>query len=149
MESIVAKHINTHEFVDRGDGLCAHRIGITSCGYPSADEIHGHHCLPADWFQDSSLETWFPLTAEELKNKTALALNLAILVRRLVRKMHQLAPTDPIIQQAMDFLSKNGLQGSVLRAEASDHDRDWYQENDPQSLVDSINEANAGNPRIG
>jgi hypothetical protein len=23
--------------------------------------------LPADWFEDSSLETWFPLTAEELK----------------------------------------------------------------------------------
>ena len=22
--------------------------------------------LPADWFTDSSLETWFPLTAEEL-----------------------------------------------------------------------------------
>jgi ribosome-binding protein aMBF1 (putative translation factor) len=27
------------------------------------------------------------------------------------------------------------------------HDRDWYQENDPQSLADSINAANAGNPR--
>ena len=26
--------------------------------------------LPADWNQDSSLETWFPLTAEELKRKT-------------------------------------------------------------------------------
>jgi len=35
------------------------------------------------------------------------------------------------------------------REAESDHDRDWYQENDPQSLVDSINEANAGNPRIG
>ena len=27
----------------------------------------------------------------------------------------------------------------------ADHDRDWYQENDPQSLVDSINAANMGN----
>ena len=27
------------------------------------------------------------------------------------------------------------------------HTRDWYQEHDPQSLVDSINAANAGNPR--
>jgi hypothetical protein len=35
------------------------------------------------------------------------------------------------------------------REAESEHDRDWYQENDPQSLVDSINEANAGNPRIG
>jgi hypothetical protein len=33
------------------------------------------------------------------------------------------------------------------REAEADHDRDWYQENDPQSLVDSINAANAGNPR--
>ena len=27
--------------------------------------------LPADWFKDSSLETWFPLTARELKSLRA------------------------------------------------------------------------------
>lgn len=32
-------------------------------------------------------------------------------------------------------------------APEADHDRDWYAEHDPQSLVDSINAANAGNPR--
>ena len=53
----------------------------------------------------------------------ALTLNLAMLVRRLVRKMHKCAPTDPIIQQAMDFLVTNGLQGSVLRAEARESER--------------------------
>ena len=29
--------------------------------------------LPADWFEDSSLETWFPLTAEELARLKAQA----------------------------------------------------------------------------
>ena len=28
-------------------------------------------CLPANWLEDSSLDTWFPLTAEELKRKKA------------------------------------------------------------------------------
>lgn len=26
--------------------------------------------MPADWFEDSSLETWFPLSAETLKDRT-------------------------------------------------------------------------------
>jgi len=34
----------------------------------SRERLHG---LPADWHKDSSLETWFPLTAEEEKRKDA------------------------------------------------------------------------------
>ena len=59
----------------------------------------------------------------QIESLTALNLNLATLVRRLVRKMHQCAPTDPIIKQAMDFLARRGLQGSVLRAEARESER--------------------------
>jgi hypothetical protein len=51
------------------------------------------------------------------------------------------------------------LRGAYLAVEILDHalhettgteaphDREWYQEHDPQSLVDSINAANSGNPQ--
>lgn len=61
--------------------------------------------------------------AAQIESLMALNLNLAMLVRRLVRKMHKCAPTDPIIQQAMDFLAQHGLQGSVLRADARESAR--------------------------
>jgi len=62
-----------------------------------------------------------------------------------------MAATNKNLQLAIDRESRI-VRDAMLeqRREAeSEHDRDWYQENDPQSLVDSINEANAGNPRIG
>jgi hypothetical protein len=38
------------------------------------EQLHRHGTLLADWSKDSSLETWFPLTAEEFtRTKTALA----------------------------------------------------------------------------
>ena len=58
--------------------------------------------------------------AAQIESLNGLTLNLATLVRRLVRKMHQCAPTDPIIPQAMDFLARNDLQGNVLRLEAQE-----------------------------
>jgi hypothetical protein len=67
VSSLVVAKIETHEFSDSGDGTCSHPVYQTYCGYPQAHIIHGYNALPADWFEDSSLETWFPLTAEELK----------------------------------------------------------------------------------
>ena len=145
VNAYIVQKIVTHEFADNGDGTCEHHVFGTTCGYPSAHVIHGYKALPADWFQDSSLATWFPLTAEELEHLkeerdlqagiiqadaaqieslNGLTLNLATLVRRLVRKMHQCAPTDPIIPQAMDFLARNDLQGNVLRLEAQESKED-------------------------
>ena len=45
------------------------------------------------------------------------------------------------IEEHADYLLE------ARREAEADHDRDWYDEHDPQSLVDSINTANAGNPR--
>ena len=55
----------------------------------------------------------------------------------------------------MESLLREGARGNTGYMQAfvsgveilEPHDRDWYQENDPQSLIDSINAANAGNPR--
>ena len=65
--AIISQKIVTHDFVDSGDGCCAFGIAKTTCGYPLRHVIHGFSALPADWHEDSSLETWFPLTAEEMK----------------------------------------------------------------------------------
>ena len=65
--AIISQKIVTHDFVDSGDGCCAFGIAKTTCGYPLRHVIHGFRALPADWHEDSSLETWFPLTAEEMK----------------------------------------------------------------------------------
>ena len=45
------------------------------------------------------------------------------------------------IEEHADYLLE------ARREAEADNDRDWYDEHDPQSLVDSINTANAGNPR--
>ena len=65
-ESFSVKRLVIHDFIDDGTGACAFPFGQTYCGYRCNDEIHGYKALPADWFEDSSLETWFPLTAQEL-----------------------------------------------------------------------------------
>ena len=66
--------IVTHEFEDGGDGRCVHKIGQAYCGYEQRSPFHGYALLPADWNEDSSLETWFPLTAQEMReNKAELA----------------------------------------------------------------------------
>jgi hypothetical protein len=65
-ESFSVKRIVIHDFIDNGTGACAFPFRQTYCGYQCNDEIHGYKALPADWFTDSSLETWFPLTAQEL-----------------------------------------------------------------------------------
>lgn len=36
-------------------------------GNPMPEEYIKLSALPADWTKDSSLETWFPITAEELQ----------------------------------------------------------------------------------
>lgn len=74
------QQIQTHDFSDRGDGTCDHPVYGTTCGYPMQHVIHGYKSLPADWFEDSSLETWFPLTAEEMKRTKAENLKLRILL---------------------------------------------------------------------
>jgi hypothetical protein len=65
-ESFSVKRLVIHDFIDDGTGACSFPFGRTYCGYQCNDEIHGYKALPADWFTDSSLETWFPLTAQEL-----------------------------------------------------------------------------------
>jgi len=66
------KPLTVQEFV-RADDATRERIGegiarrafARQSPEPSAKDYIAR--LPADWFKDSSLETWFPLTAEELK----------------------------------------------------------------------------------
>lgn len=85
-ESLVVRKIETHEFSDSGDGAtCGHPVYGTTCGYPAEHQIHGCRTLPADWFEDSSLETWFPLTAEELKRVKEENVNL----KRELSELHQ------------------------------------------------------------
>lgn len=46
---------------------------------------------PAIWSKDSSLETWFPLTAEELKRKTAIINILRVFYREQVEQAEEIA----------------------------------------------------------
>jgi hypothetical protein len=72
----VTSEIETHVFESGPHGVCEFKTGLTTCGYKEHDIIHGYKSLPADWNEDSSLETWFPLTAEALKQKTDLIAQL-------------------------------------------------------------------------
>jgi len=47
----------------------------------------------------------------EVKHLMSTVSNLAMLVRRLCRRH----PNATLVQQAKDFLNRNGLEGSVLR----------------------------------
>jgi hypothetical protein len=82
--------IETHSFQGDLDGECEFKICSTTCGFKEHDIIHGYKSLPADWHEDSSLETWFPLTAEELKNKTERILELSEALRII-----QTSPGEP------------------------------------------------------
>lgn len=55
--------------IDRGNGNVAYEEGpCDTCDGTGRIRTVGQYLktLPADWHQDSSLETWFPLTANEL-----------------------------------------------------------------------------------
>lgn len=41
--------------------------------------------------------------------------DLAMLVRRLVRRVRKDKPEDTVASQAMDYLTRHNLQGSILR----------------------------------
>jgi hypothetical protein len=61
---------------------------------------------------------------------------------------HQEDFTEDAWEQAQhyrDVENDNEKLSGVMSAELG-KDRAWYEEHDPQSLVDSINEHNAGNP---
>jgi hypothetical protein len=95
----IVTEIETHEFSDKGDGTCDHPVYQTTCGYPPNDVIHGYKALPADWFEDSSLETWFPLTAEELTRTKA--------------ERDQLRTQLATAQAELAALRKNGVESFV------------------------------------
>jgi hypothetical protein len=48
---------------------------------------------PAIWHEDSSLETWFTLTAEELKRKTATLEILKVFYKKQVEQAENIART--------------------------------------------------------
>lgn len=52
--------------------------------------------LPADWSKDSSLETWFPYTAEELKGWRAIIKSQAEEIERLRGALEELSREVPI-----------------------------------------------------
>ena len=49
--------IETHSFQGDLDGECEFKICSTTCGFKEHNIIHGYKSLPADWHEDSSLET--------------------------------------------------------------------------------------------
>lgn len=46
--------------------------------------------------------------------------NLAALVRRLVSELRRTTPDGPLIEQALNYLKRHGLEGSIMRAQAMD-----------------------------
>lgn len=58
--------------------------------------------LPADWFEDASLETWFPLTAETLKEKEKTITSLRA----------ELARRDEVEKRLND--ESNGLKEQII-----------------------------------
>ena len=41
--------------------------------------------------------------------------DLVLLVRRLVHRLNQCSPTDPLVNKALDYLRRNGHQSSPLK----------------------------------
>ena len=41
--------------------------------------------------------------------------DLVLLVRRLVHRLNQCSPTDPLVNKALDYLRRNGHQSSQLK----------------------------------
>ena len=39
--------------------------------------------------------------------------DLVLLVRRLVHRLNQCSPTDPLVNKALDYLRRNGHQSSI------------------------------------
>lgn len=67
--------LDDNEIVDEDGQLIAHFCpSYYDKLVPLVDQANRADNLPADWHQDSSLETWFLLTAQELRNaKTEIA----------------------------------------------------------------------------
>lgn len=60
--------------------------------------------------------------AQELRQKAECVDDCAHLIRKLVHCRRQLATDDGLAEKALDYLKRNGLQGSPLRADEVGHD---------------------------
>lgn len=55
-----------------------------------------------------------------MQSNVALVDDLAMLVKQLVRELRTAAPGHALPEKAMDYLNRNGLAGSPLRAASND-----------------------------
>lgn len=59
-----------------------------------------------------------PISAKELAGKTRILIeDLAMIVRRLAYKLPK---TDDTREKALEFIARNGLQGSILRTKGAE-----------------------------
>jgi len=67
------------------------------------DELHDPYCGGCEMAQ------------EDYKELEKVVEDLSALVRRLARNLEKSNPNNELIEQAMDYLIRNNLAGSVLR----------------------------------